>query len=208
MCNYFFADYIFVGFLQTKTLICLLFVFSEAVVCRCSSKYMFLKILQYWLEWINAGVFLWILRYAQNKFVTDPVYVQPYKSSLHIELTICCFAFSFCIPLKSAKRNRGCEICKFYKMIYVVPRLFITFHYSGLLFIVPRTTASLFIKYCGVCQLQENNPKILEYFDFATSSDKLLIQQKKLWCSWRFQNNVSLPISKEPRGALRTMSSI
>ena len=46
-------------------------------------------------------------------------------------------------------------------------------------------------KYYGVCQLQKNNPKILEYFEFATSSDKLLIQQEKLWCSWRFQNNVS-----------------
>ena len=33
--------------------------------------------------------------------------------------------------------------------------------------------------------------KILEYFEFATSSDKLLIQQEKPWCSWRFQNNVS-----------------
>ena len=33
--------------------------------------------------------------------------------------------------------------------------------------------------------------KFLEYFEFATSSDKLLIQQEKLWCSWRFQNNVS-----------------
>ena len=46
-------------------------------------------------------------------------------------------------------------------------------------------------KYCGVCQLQKNNPKILEYFQFATSSDKFLIQQEKLSCSWRFQNNVS-----------------
>ena len=33
--------------------------------------------------------------------------------------------------------------------------------------------------------------KILEYFESATSSDKLLIQQEKLCCSWRFQNNVS-----------------
>ena len=48
-------------------------------------------------------------------------------------------------------------------------------------------------KYSGVCQSQKNNPKILEYFEYATSSDKLLIQQQKLWCSWRFQNNVSAP---------------
>ena len=47
-------------------------------------------------------------------------------------------------------------------------------------------------KYCGVCQLQKNNPKILKYFQFATSSDKLLIQQEKPWCSWRFENNVSI----------------
>ena len=46
-------------------------------------------------------------------------------------------------------------------------------------------------KYCRVCRLQKNNPKILEYFELVTSSDKLLIQQEKLWCSWRFQNNVS-----------------
>ena len=32
-------------------------------------------------------------------------------------------------------------------------------------------------KYYGVCQLQKNNPKILEYFEFATSSNKLFIQQ-------------------------------
>ena len=79
-------------------------------------------------------------------------------------------------------------------MIFVVPWLFITVHCSGLLFIVPQTTASLFTKFgknCDVCQLQNNNPKILEYFELATSSDKLLIQQEKLWCRWRFQNNVS-----------------
>ena len=46
-------------------------------------------------------------------------------------------------------------------------------------------------KYCGVCQLQKNNSKILGYFEFATPSEKLLVQQEKLWCSWRFQNNVS-----------------
>ena len=38
-------------------------------------------------------------------------------------------------------------------------------------------------KYCGACQLQKNNSEILEYFEFATSSDKLLVQQEKLWCS-------------------------
>ena len=67
-------------------------------------------------------------------------------------------------------------MCKFNKMIYVVPWLFITFHCSGPLFIVPQTTASRFTKYSGVCQPQKNNPKILEYFEFATSSNKLLIQ--------------------------------
>ena len=68
------------------------------------------------------------------------------------------------------------------------------FHCSGPLFIDPQTTAYLFTKfekYCSVCQLPRNNPKIWEYFEFATSSDKLLIQQEKPWCSWRFQNNVS-----------------
>ena len=34
---------------------------------------------------------------------------------------------------------------------------------------------------------------MLEYFEYATSSDKLLIQQQKLWCSWGFQNNVAAP---------------
>ena len=38
-------------------------------------------------------------------------------------------------------------------------------------------------KYSGVCQSQKNNPKILEYFEFDTSSNKLLIQREKLWCS-------------------------
>ena len=46
-------------------------------------------------------------------------------------------------------------------------------------------------KYSGVCQSQKNNPKILDFFEYATSYDKLIIQQQKLWCSWRFQNNVS-----------------
>ena len=64
-------------------------------------------------------------------------------------------------------------------------------HYSGPLFIVPQTIASVFSKF--VCQSQKNNPKILEYFEFATSFGKLLIQQEKLWCSRRFQNNVSNP---------------
>ena len=80
-------------------------------------------------------------------------------------------------------------------MIYVVPWLIITVHCSGSLFIVPQTM--LFFsqnsaKYFGVCQLEKNNPKMLEYFQFATSSDKLLIQQEKPWCSWRFENNVSI----------------
>ena len=44
----------------------------------------------------------------KNTFVTDFVYVQPFKSSLHIELIIFCFAFLFSISLKSVKR-----ICKF-----------------------------------------------------------------------------------------------
>ena len=48
-------------------------------------------------------------------------------------------------------------------------------------------------KYSGVSHSQKNNPKLLEYFEYATSSDKLLIQQQKLWCSWRFQNNLSTP---------------
>ena len=73
--------------------------------------------------------------------------------------------------------------------------MFITVHCSGPLFIVPRTTASLFTKFSKIlwCMsiAKKTNRKILEYFEFATSSDKLLIQQKKLWCSWRFQNNVS-----------------
>ena len=46
-------------------------------------------------------------------------------------------------------------------------------------------------KYCDVCQLRKNDQKILEYFEFATCSDKLLIEQEKLRCNWRFQNNVS-----------------
>ena len=46
-------------------------------------------------------------------------------------------------------------------------------------------------KYCSECQLQKNNPKILGNFEFATSSGKLLIQQEKLWCSGRIQNNLS-----------------
>ena len=46
-------------------------------------------------------------------------------------------------------------------------------------------------KYCGLCQLQKNNPKILEFFELAASCDKLLVQQEKLWCSWMLQNNVS-----------------
>ena len=79
-------------------------------------------------------------------------------------------------------------------MIYVVPWLFITFHCSGPFFIVPKRLL-LFsqnsAKYCGVCQLQKNNSKILGYFEFATPSEKLLVQQEKLWCSWRFQKNVS-----------------
>ena len=62
-------------------------------------------------------------------------------------------------------------------------------HCSDPLFIVPQTIASVFSKF--VCQSQKNNPKILEYFEFTTSFDKLFIQQEKLWCSWRFQNNVS-----------------
>ena len=41
-------------------------------------------------------------------------------------------------------------------------------------------------KYSDVCQSQKNNSKNLEYFEFATSSDKLLIQQQKHWCSWMF----------------------
>ena len=79
-------------------------------------------------------------------------------------------------------------------MIFVVPWLFITVHCPGLLFIVSKRLL-LFSqnsrKNCDVCQLQNNNPKILEYFELGTSSDKLLIQQEKLWCRWRFQNNLS-----------------
>ena len=79
-------------------------------------------------------------------------------------------------------------------MIYVVPWLFITVHCSGPCSLLPERLL-LFsqnsAKYCGVSQLQKNNPKILEYFEFGTSSDKLLVQKEKLWCSWRFQNNVS-----------------
>ena len=47
------------------------------------------------------------------------------------------------------------------------------------------------VKYYSLCQLQKNNARILEYFEFATTSEKLLVQQEKLLCSWRFQNNVS-----------------
>ena len=80
-------------------------------------------------------------------------------------------------------------------MIYVVPWLIITVHCSGSLFIVPQTMLPFSqnsAKYFGVCQLEKNNPKMLECFQFATSSDKLLIQQEKPWCSWRFENNVSI----------------
>ena len=57
-------------------------------------------------------------------------------------------------------------------MIYVAPRLFITVHCSGPLFIVPRTTASLFTKFSKIlwCMsiAKKTNVKILEYFEFAT----------------------------------------
>ena len=46
-------------------------------------------------------------------------------------------------------------------------------------------------KYCGVYQLQKNNPKLLEYFEFAASSDELLVQQEKFWFSRGVQNSVS-----------------
>ena len=97
-------------------------------------------------------------------------------------------------------------------MIHVFPWLFIIARCSGPLMIVPRTTASLFTKFGKIlwlCQLQENNPKILEYFEFATSSDKLLIQQKKNSCvAGGFKMMYLPPISKELRDAFRTMSSI
>ena len=96
-------------------------------------------------------------------------------------------------------------------MTYVVPWLFIAVHCSGPLFIVSRTTASPFTncaKYCGVCQLQKNNPNVLEYFEFATSSDKLLIQQEKLGVAEGFKIMYLPSITKAPRGAFRTMSSI
>ena len=48
-----------------------------------------------------------------------------------------------------------------------------------------------------------------EYFEFATSSDKLLIQQKKnSGVDGGFKIMYLPPISKEPRSAFRTMSSI
>ena len=118
--------------------------------------------------------------------------LQPFKSSFHIELTIFCFCIFILHTIK---------ICETKYLNFI--KWYMFFHVCSLPFIV-QTHCSLFpkrlllfsqnsAKYCAVCQLQENNPEILECFEFATSSDKLLIQQKKLWRSWRFQNNVSTP---------------
>ena len=74
-----------------------------------------------------------------------------------------------------------------YSLRLIVQALCLLFPKRLLLF------SQILAKYSGVCQSQKNNPKILEYFEYATSSDKLLIQQQKLWFCWRFQNNVSAP---------------
>ena len=63
-------------------------------------------------------------------------------------------------------------------------------------------------KYCGVYQLQKNNLKILEYFEFATTSDKLLLQQKYSGVAGGFKIMYPPPISEEPRDAFGIMSSI
>ena len=53
-------------------------------------------------------------------------------------------------------------------------------------------------KYFGVCHSQKNNPKILEYFEYTINSG----------VAGGFKIMYLLPISKEPRVALRTLSSI
>ena len=130
----------------------------------------------------------------KKKFVTD--FVQPFKSSLHIELTIFCF-YIFILHTIKICETKYVNFIKWYMLLHGCSLPFIVQVHCSLfperLLLFSQNSA----KYCGVCQLQGNNPKIwifkFEYFEFATSSDKLLIQQKKLWCSWRFQNNVSTP---------------
>lgn len=56
--------------------------------------------------------------------------------------------------------------------------------------------------------IAKNNPKIFEYFEYTTSFCKLLIQQKNSGVAGGLKIMYLSPFSKEPRGILRTMSSI
>ena len=75
-------------------------------------------------------------------------------------------------------------------------------HCSGPLFTVPQTIASVFSKF--VCQSQKHDPKILEYFEFTT----FLFNKKNSGVAGGFKIMYLTPISKEPRGVFRTLSSI
>ena len=115
-------------------------------------------------------------------FVTDVdldlfVYVQPFKSSLHrINYILFCIFILHTIKI--------CET-KYVNFI----KWYMLYHNCSLPFIV-QAHCSLFpewlvffsqnsAKYSGVCQSQKNNPKILEYFEFATSSEKFLNSTRK-----------------------------
>ena len=127
------------------------------------------------------------------------VYVQPFKNTLRVELTIFYFAYH---------ENLWNKISKFYKIICVVPWLFIVqAHYS----LFPKQLllfSQISAEYSGVCQSQKNNPKIWSILNLLHLLTSYLFNKKNSSVAGVFKIMYLPPTVTEPRGGFRTLSSI